>query len=261
MARRPGSHLRVPQRDLVSSQVSSWLNFNPLSLSPALWLDASDTATITESGGSVSQWNDKSGNGRNVTQGTGANQPTTGTTTINNRNALSFDGNDAISAATAQFINGTDGSWSAFAVAQTTTVAAGIATVVDADNEVGNRPPQMIRRSAADVQAIRIHGGVVTDAAGATLTANKSFMASAVQVGSTTIEAWVNGASDGSSALSGSSATRTSTLQVGAHLNVSVFSQYWNGLIAEVLVFDRALTTSERLALERHLIAKWGVTP
>ena len=28
-----------------------------------LWLDASDTSTITQSEGSVSQWDDKSGNG------------------------------------------------------------------------------------------------------------------------------------------------------------------------------------------------------
>lgn len=34
-----------------------------------LWLDASDTSTITEVGGKVSAWNDKSGNGRHATQG------------------------------------------------------------------------------------------------------------------------------------------------------------------------------------------------
>lgn len=66
--------------------------FNPLSLSPALWLDASDTSTITESGGAVSQWDDKSGNDYHATQSTGANQPTTGTRTQNGLNALDFDG-------------------------------------------------------------------------------------------------------------------------------------------------------------------------
>jgi hypothetical protein len=65
-----------------------------------LWLDASDTTTITEAGGSVSQWNDKSGNGNNVTQGTGALQPTTGVSTVNGLNVLNFAG-DLLSAATA----------------------------------------------------------------------------------------------------------------------------------------------------------------
>jgi len=42
----------------------------------SLWLDASDSSTITESGGSVSQWDDKSGNGNHITQGNVFLQPT-----------------------------------------------------------------------------------------------------------------------------------------------------------------------------------------
>lgn len=42
----------------------------------ALWLDAEDAASITLNGSTVSQWNDKSGNGRNVSQATAALQPT-----------------------------------------------------------------------------------------------------------------------------------------------------------------------------------------
>lgn len=62
--------------------------FTPLDLSPVLWLDASDESTITESSGSVSQWDDKSGNGYHATQGVGASQPTTGATTVNGLNVL-----------------------------------------------------------------------------------------------------------------------------------------------------------------------------
>lgn len=49
--------------------------FTPLQL-PALkgWYDASDLASITESGGLVSQWDDKSGNGNHAVQATGANK-------------------------------------------------------------------------------------------------------------------------------------------------------------------------------------------
>lgn len=40
------------------------------------WYDANDLSTITKDGSNkVSQWNDKSGNGRNVGQGTAGNQP------------------------------------------------------------------------------------------------------------------------------------------------------------------------------------------
>ena len=68
--------------------------FSPINLSPTLWLDASDGTTITESGGAVSQWDDKSGNGNDLTQGTSANQPTTGSRTLNGFNVLDFDGTD-----------------------------------------------------------------------------------------------------------------------------------------------------------------------
>lgn len=46
----------------------------------AAWYDAQDADTITESLGSISQWDDKSGNGRHASQGTGSQQPTYNTT-------------------------------------------------------------------------------------------------------------------------------------------------------------------------------------
>jgi hypothetical protein len=73
--------------------------FSPLDLSPDLWLDASDATTITSSGSpaTVSQWNNK-GTLSNFTQATGANQPTTGASTVNGLNVFDFDGGDRLSA-------------------------------------------------------------------------------------------------------------------------------------------------------------------
>lgn len=92
MGYRPGRKLRAPWRDRVSTPVSSWLNFTPLSLQPDLWLDASDSSTITAVSGSVSQWDDKSGNARHFTQATGSAQPITGTRTLNGLNVIDFNG-------------------------------------------------------------------------------------------------------------------------------------------------------------------------
>lgn len=71
--------------------------FSPPSLNPVLWLDASDTSTITESGGAVSQWNNKGSLG-NFTQATGAVQPTTGANTLNGLNVIDFAGDYLTSA-------------------------------------------------------------------------------------------------------------------------------------------------------------------
>jgi hypothetical protein len=50
--------------------------WTPADIATALWLDAADAGTITESGGAVSEWRDKSGNSRDVQQATAAYRPT-----------------------------------------------------------------------------------------------------------------------------------------------------------------------------------------
>ena len=51
------------------------VNWDPSLISTALWLDAADTSTITTVNGAVSQWSDKSGNGRHATQSAAGNRP------------------------------------------------------------------------------------------------------------------------------------------------------------------------------------------
>lgn len=86
--------IRNPKRSQVTTMtsvpVSTWTQFSPLAFQPLLWLDADDPATIISSGGFVSEWIDKSGNGRNAVQATSANQPQTGIATRNGRNVISF---------------------------------------------------------------------------------------------------------------------------------------------------------------------------
>ena len=65
-----------------SAQESSF--FTPTMISSlALWFDASDPATITQSGGLVSEWRDKSSNAYSVIQGTVGNRPTYATNLLN----------------------------------------------------------------------------------------------------------------------------------------------------------------------------------
>ena len=49
----------------------------------SLWFDASDPGTITQSGGLVSEWRDKSSNAYSVIQGTASNRPTYATNLLN----------------------------------------------------------------------------------------------------------------------------------------------------------------------------------
>lgn len=84
---------------IASSRLQAW---TPATLTGLkAWYDAADTATISVTGNAVTQWNDKSANAYNVTQGTGAKQPQSGTTTLNGKNVIAFDGGDRLAAATA----------------------------------------------------------------------------------------------------------------------------------------------------------------
>jgi hypothetical protein len=62
----------------------------------ALWLDPSDP-TVFSFGTGISEWRDKSSNGRNATQATGANQPTLAADALNGLPVVRLDGsNDSL---------------------------------------------------------------------------------------------------------------------------------------------------------------------
>ena len=68
--------------------------WTPARIDTSLWLDAADASTITLNGSTVSQWNDKSGNGRHASQPTTESQPIYSATAFNNRPTLVFDGSN-----------------------------------------------------------------------------------------------------------------------------------------------------------------------
>ena len=77
----------------------------------SFWVDAADQSTITIATG-VSEWRDKSGNGRHFTQATGANQPSYSDTGFLGRPGITFDGSNdnlRLTGINAQLANQTHG--------------------------------------------------------------------------------------------------------------------------------------------------------
>lgn len=64
--------------------------WTPADITTALWLDAADASTITESGGTVSQWDDKSGSGNHLSNATAATQPIYSSSLFGGLPTLSF---------------------------------------------------------------------------------------------------------------------------------------------------------------------------
>jgi hypothetical protein len=68
--------------------------WSPANITTALWLDAADASTVTTVTGAVSQWNDKSGNGRNATQSAAGSRPALISNVYTGKSAIRSDGID-----------------------------------------------------------------------------------------------------------------------------------------------------------------------
>lgn len=210
----------------------------------ALWLDGADTSTITQNGsGAVSAWADKSGNGNNATQSTGAAKPTTGSSTVNGRNVLSFDGGDYFDitalSQTAKTI---------FFVQKGTIQASDTSTFLGSSSPSGGDTsayvPLMFNGSA-DAEIYRGITGATSRVDGVTVTPSNrdeiydDFITGSAQI--TTINGTVNVAT-------------IDTIGSGA------FGYAYLGDMAEILIYNRNLTSTETNQIGNYLAAKWGIT-
>lgn len=220
------------------------------------WYDASDAATITDTGGSLTAWADKTANNFDLTPG--SSNPVTGSSTQNGRNVIDFTTDYLQTAGNVQAIHATDGHFTAFAVAKATdaTPTGGITTL----DTSGARGPQLLRFSAEQVQTIRVQNNagstsVVTDSTAASVS-DATFAVVASRLDASVLEAWLNGSSNGSTACTGG-AREPTALQVGS---ASGGAEQLVGSIAEIIIYADDLTNSEMNDVGNYLASKWGLT-
>jgi hypothetical protein len=255
--------------------------WTPAVLRPALWLDASDLSTISIGTG-VSEWRDKSGNGRHVSQGTGGTQPTLTQNGLNGLPVLSFNGSQyltSISAASVwNFLHNTNGS-SIFAVWRAGNVAdpnalygllgtSGLATANIGFSLFWDDRVSSTRNEKFAAQATR---GVSGTSSLTNLSAdlahppnNPTIISHIGDPGNATASARsairVNSASDIANNVETSAASASNasfTLQIGAAGNNA---QPLVGYIAEIIVLPSAIPGSQqRRRVEGYLAWKWGL--
>jgi hypothetical protein len=79
---------------------SQKVNWDPSLISTALWLDAADASTVTASSSLITEWRDKSGNGKHVTAAD-ALRPTYTSAGLSGRSVVTYSGLQRLQAATA----------------------------------------------------------------------------------------------------------------------------------------------------------------
>jgi hypothetical protein len=228
------------------------------------WYDAADTSSIIQSSGRVSQWSDKSGNGKHATQGTVVEQPLALDRYFNGKNTILFDKNidgtlEYLDIASIQLTQ----NLTIFAVVQNSTQTAGgsihrsyfvsqtnpyvtgntgygFGLKREGSNGVYNQIPSnasnvAIQNSAVADQLLHIY---------TTVNDNNS------------VESFVDNSSIGTI-----SSDRTtgfnSAYRIGA--DATFASREYSGSICEIIVYNRALSSLERTQINSYLVNKWGV--
>jgi hypothetical protein len=201
--------------------------WTPANITTALWLDAADASTITESGGAVSQWNDKSGNARHAIQTTPGNRPTVSTAALNGKNVIEFNGSSQ------WFSN-----FSAFSVQSLIAVTQLSQSKAFAGLHTGFSSELILNANGTSTIAAGAGGSVLVNGVVSTsITFQQPFI-------------WVNNRP------TATSAERT----LGQEFNEPGAGRAWVGYCAELIDLGATPSTTDRQKLEGYLAHKWGLT-
>jgi Concanavalin A-like lectin/glucanases superfamily/Beta-propeller repeat len=219
----------------------------------ALWVDAADVnanGSIPSNGSTLSTWYDKSGNGRNLTAGSG-------TTTYNQQSVRLSSSYMYVTSA----VNLTNCSF--FIVVASPTSINNQAILTGRPNT--NTSPASLDGFGLYIDynnGLRLYGYSTSSQfiqfsnAGSTT----AFMQSAVFTSTGSISSWMNGTNLTTTATS----ARTSTAQgfaIGAEWNGTAYTNVVSSAyIYEIIVYNTALTSVQRQTVEGYLAWKWKFT-
>lgn len=240
-------------------KASAATSFSPASIPGlALWLDGSDSSTFTLNGSTISQWNDKSGNGRHFSQSTASLQPAPATSVKNGLGAVAF---------TSDWMSGED------------TYDIGTLFLVWEQPSTASGDPYPGIFSARTSLSFKSNDGSL----------GLCFNAMDTNVDLLFADPWVtgsyvlNGSSASGAALPnytlGGSAMRTSPdrwqylsvvfnspvsglkpLVIGADTTIDTVSRAMqDGHIGEVIAYEGVLTPAQVAAVTDYLVTKWGL--
>ena len=236
-----------------------------------LWLDASDSSTLFDAttGGSlvaadggVARWEDKSGNNRHLTQSDISRRPVRRATIIAGQGAVDFDGiNDALALNQSLFSSRTSLTW--FAVVKND----------DAGNNNRAAFGERVAFNDANFSLVKLGTNFIAYSRGAANGATSVQIAESVTFPtSAMLASVVTTASAGTARrngqIAGTSATTTNNVAYKQLFLIGNFPAddadysvvWWDGLICELIVYNSALSDTDRAAVESYLMTKWAIT-
>ena len=250
-----------------------------------LWLDASDASTLFDAttggslvaaDGAVARWEDKSGNARHMTQGTAGSRPTRKTAVQGGLDVLRFDGsNDSMSVAssTATFSFLHSGASTILCVLKVIANTADGSRVFGTRGSGSDRGAQLSHWNSSVTGRFRhgvTNGEASNDDVIDNYSANSFFTVGTFGVVSIVTNTASAAAARSSMRINGGAATANNTFSNAANsgssshdfrlCNNPTSTAGVNADICELMIYNSALSGTDRAAVENYLLAKWGIT-
>jgi len=227
-----------------------------------MWLNAaSENAVSTDSVG-ITAWYDFSGTGNHVLQATDANKPTLSVNAQNSLSTIKFDGiNDYLDVADNASLDLNQ--HTAFVVFQTNdpTKAGDQHLIAKYKFLLSQRAYQYVIIDSGKMLGGISEAGTADDAVFGSTSIDTSYHLTGGRYDQVDLDVHFDGPVDGTIARTFTVFDSSSSLQIGARLqNNSALDNVLTGNIAEVIMFDVALSDAQRFAINFYLSEKWGLT-
>jgi hypothetical protein len=239
--------------------------WKPNQISTALWLDASDSSTITISTG-VSAWDDKSGNGHDVVQSSSSSfRPSRVTADLNSLDVISFDGVDDYLAGSSSNIASNVNSALVFVVHKYASEPTTPRTLLRVQSS--GTTARMQLTVAVTTSKKRDAGGRRLDGdsyqsvtAAADCSTSWKIASVAYDFQNSNLDQYINGTVDGTTSsfqTDGRSANSASSgIYIGA---TNAPNNFAPAKIAEIIIVHDDVTSTTRQLIEGYLANKWGL--
>jgi hypothetical protein len=232
--------------------------WSPSQLTTALWLDISDSTTITTVSGGVSEWRDKSGNSRHAGQSSVTSRPTITNNALNNLPLIVFDGvNDFMDIPTTilqtqskpsifyVFVRNNAGSTDGYSPEITVNSSNG------SDN--GSFHYVKTNLTGASYPMYNTGGWGIYDGAGSYTNGSAEIISFATLTSTSTYSVYKNGTLEGSAAAGNALSTFTGFRLAQQQGNRT------SGISFGEIVLVLNATTANRESIEGYLAWKWGI--
>jgi hypothetical protein len=233
----------------LSLDISCTSMFSPENISDlSLWLKAD--AGVTLSGSSVTAWADQSGNGKNATA---IESPIYETNSINGKPALVFANNAYLT--TANIFSGANPR-SMFAVYYINSENNSDTVIAQSNEDSQDNGTYFMLQSRIDLDSSPYLAGFGDDLSGPSFV-NQELLLGMADYDGATARLFKNGTQANSSAKSYN--THNGAFYIGAFNEAGTISEKFDGKIAEIVIYNRVLTTQERQQVEAYLNSKYEI--